>query len=200
MRHFIFILSVFVLTACGTKQATSTYVNDIKSERKKKNKEFSNKDKSPLEEKDMKTFIGLNYFPIDSNFRIKAEFTKVDTATPFQMPTSTDRLPMYVKEGILSFEIDTKTYQLSVFKNLDNPDDPFWFIPFSDLTSGNGTYGGGRYIDFQLPKEGNPVYIDFNTAYNPYCAYNHKYSCPIPPRENDLQVAIKAGEKTFKEY
>ncbi len=75
----------------------------------------------------------------------------------------------------------------------------YLFLPFTDLTNGNGTYGGGRYIDLEIPK-GDTMVIDFNKSYNPYCAYNGKYSCPIPPKENDLNIAIKAGVKNYSKH
>ena len=200
MRAIILLTLVILSFGCDGQEKPSSYLKTVKKERKKKNKEFSNKDKSPLEQKDIKTFIGLNYFPIDKNFKVQAQFKASEGETPFQMKTSTDRLPTYIKEGVLTFSINSHAYQLSVYKNLDHPEDPHWFIPFSDLTSGEATYGGGRYLDFEFPEEGKPIFIDFNLAYNPYCAYNHKYSCPIPPIENDLQIEIKAGEKTYKTY
>lgn len=199
MRFFLAISIALFTLACSPQKESSGYMDSIKKERKEKNKEFSNKDKSPLEQKDIASFVGLNYFSIDSNYKVRAEYIKVDTATPFQMMTSTDRLPTYVKRGIVKFSIEAKELSLSVYQNLDDEDD-FWFIPFSDLTSGETTYGGGRYLDFDQEQDFNNIFLDFNLSYNPYCAYNHKYSCPIPPAENDLSVAIKAGEKVFKAY
>ena len=116
------------------------------------------------------------------------------------MKTSTSRLPEYKKYGTLYFEIDGKKRKLNLYQNVELIKKPgfedYLFLPFSDLTCGKESYIGGRYIDMRFPKS-DTVLIDFNTAYNPYCAYNHKYSCPIVPLENDLDVAILAGVKTF---
>ena len=116
------------------------------------------------------------------------------------MKTTTDRLPEYVKYGDVSFELFGKSYSLNIYRNLDivNKEgyEDYLFLPFLDDTNGVESYGGGRYIDFDIPID-NYLIIDFNTAYNPYCTYNEKYSCPIVPRENYLPLEIKAGIKAF---
>lgn len=116
------------------------------------------------------------------------------------MKTSTSRLPMYEKYGELHFTIDGKICKLNVYRSLDlkKTDEykDYLFLPFSDTTNGNETYLGGRYIDLKIT-DGNTMVIDFNKAYNPYCAYNSKYSCPAVPQENVLDVAIRAGVKKF---
>jgi hypothetical protein len=116
------------------------------------------------------------------------------------MKTSTDREPLYVKYGEVEFTIDGKALKLNVYKNIELSKKKeyknYLFLPFSDLTSGNESYIGGKYIDLKTPK-GNTIAIDFNRSYNPYCAYNYKYSCPKVPLDNDLNIAIKAGVKKF---
>jgi hypothetical protein len=116
------------------------------------------------------------------------------------MKTSTARLPEYVKYGEFHFTIDNIDYKLNVYQNIDLTKkegyEDYLFLPFSDLTCGKESYIGGRYIDMRVPKS-ETIIIDFNTAYNPYCAYNHKYSCPIVPLENDLNIEIRAGVKKF---
>ena len=116
------------------------------------------------------------------------------------MKTTTDRAPLYVKYGEISFNLNGEKFKLNVYQNLELIKKPGFkkhlFLPFSDLTSGNETYIGGRYIDMEIPK-GKTIIIDFNQAYNPYCAYNYKYSCPIVPLENDLATHINAGVKKF---
>lgn len=102
----------------------------------------------------------------------------------------------------MAFEIDGKTFKLNVYRNIElsrkKEFKDYLFLPFSDLTSGAESYIGGKYIDLKLPK-GNAIAIDFNSSYNPYCAYNSKYSCPKVPLENDLNIEIKAGVKKFHE-
>ena len=115
--------------------------------------------------------------------------------------TSTERTPEYVKYGEAHFSLDGKNFVLNLFQNTAETkvgEADYLFLPFTDLTSGVDTYGGGRYIDQKIP-EGNSIIIDFNQSYNPYCAYNPRYSCPIPPPENDLLIEIMAGVKDFKQ-
>ena len=118
----------------------------------------------------------------------------------FKMKTTGARLPEYVKYGELTFTIDGKPFKLNLYQNIDLTQkegyEDYLFLPFSDLTCGKQSYIGGRYIDMRIPKT-NTVTIDFNKAYNPYCAYNHKYSCPIVPLENDLNIEVLAGVKKF---
>lgn len=199
-----FILSLFVLImgACSEQKATfDDYTAEIKDFQYKLNKEFADKRESPLTDTDRKKFKGLPFFAIDSTYRISANFTIEKKPKIFAMPTTTDRLPLYKKYGTATFTLDGKTHQLSVYQNQELIQQPeykdYLFIPFTDATNGEETYGGGRYIDLAIPK-GDTLTIDFNKAYNPYCAYNADYSCPIPPEENRLSVAIKAGVKAPK--
>lgn len=143
-------------------------------------------------------FQRLDYFPPDEKFRVNAVFIPSDKMEYFEMMTTTSRKPVYYIYGKLEFKIDSSTFSLNIYK----PKDPLkgyedWlFCPFTDLTSGEETYGGGRYLDFRIQDMNQPV-IDFNYCYNPYCAYNSKYSCPVPPKENFLNIRIEAGVKKF---
>ena len=167
---------------------------------KKLNVEFADAVKSPLTIEDRVRFKSLDFYPINENFFVTAKFVITENEKPFEMKTSTDRKPLYVKYGELFFSLDGKSFRLNVYKNIElskkKEYEDYLFLPFSDLTSGNESYLGGKYIDLKIPK-GNTIAIDFNTSYNPYCAYNHKYSCPIVPLENDLNIEIKAGVKKF---
>lgn len=131
---------------------------------------------------------------------MNAKLIKAKNEKPFEMKTSTSRKPKYIRYGTVFFTIDGVAMQLNVYQDVElSKSDKYknhLFLPFSDLTCGKDSYIGGRYIDLEIPK-GNTIEIDFNQSYNPYCAYNHKYSCPIVPLENDLNIAIKAGVKTF---
>ena len=164
------------------------------------NEEFADAKKSPLTEEDRLAFSELDFFPIDENFIVEAKFIKSTNEKSFAMKTTTDRAPLYVKYGEISFNLNGEKFKLNVYQNLELIKKPGFkkhlFLPFSDLTSGNETYIGGRYIDMEIPK-GKTIIIDFNQAYNPYCAYNYKYSCPIVPLENDLATHINAGVKKF---
>lgn len=165
------------------------------------NKEYANPEESPLTKGDLKKFKSLDFYPIDMVYCVTAKFVRTPNEKPFAMPTTTERKPMYVKFGEVRFTLKGVACKLDIFQSLDlikmEEYKNSLFLPFTDLTSGNGSYGGGRYIDLKQP-EGNTIIIDFNTAYNPYCAYNHKYSCPIPPAQNDLDVEVRAGVKEYK--
>jgi hypothetical protein len=164
------------------------------------NKEFANREESPLTDEDFKIFQSLDFYPIDEKFIVEAKFVRTPKEKVFKMKTSTTRLPEYKKYGELFFQIDGKSFKLNVYQNIELSKkegyEDYLFLPFSDLTCGKESYIGGRYIDMRIPKT-NTVTIDFNKAYNPYCAYNHKYSCPIVPLENDLPIEILAGVKKF---
>jgi uncharacterized protein (DUF1684 family) len=116
------------------------------------------------------------------------------------MKTSTDRKPVYVKYGEAHFSIDGQSFKLNIYKNIElskkKEYKDYLFLPFSDLTCGNESYIGGKYIDMKIP-QGDTIVIDFNMSYNPYCAYSPKYSCPKVPLENDLKIEIRAGVKKF---
>lgn len=161
---------------------------------------FADSIKSPLTTEDRRNFHGLDFFAPDAKYFVNAQFRRTKNEKPFEMKTSTARLPIYVKYGELTFTLDGKMFKLNVYQNVElvkkKEYTDYLFLPFSDLTSGKETYIGGRYIDLKIPK-GDTMAIDFNQAYNPYCAYNYKYSCPIVPLENDLGIEIKAGVKKF---
>lgn len=164
------------------------------------NSEYADAKTSPLMEEDLKNFKSLDFYPISSKYFVVAKFEKAEKEKVFEMKTTGTRTPKYIKYGTLYFTIDGVELKLNVYRNIELSKTKEYknhlFLPFSDLTSGKESYIGGRYIDLKIPK-GNTIAVDFNQAYNPYCAYNHKYSCPLVPLENDLKVEIKAGVKTF---
>ena len=153
---------------------------------------------------DKKTF-NLN-FDIDKNYLVEASLELTPNAPIFEMQTTTVRLPLYKKYGIARFTLNGKKCELSVYQSLDLMTSldyaNYLFLPFTDNTSGNESYGGGRYMDVMTTDitEENTVFLNFNNTYNPYCAYNDKYSCPLTPRKNHLDLEIKAGIKAFKKH
>lgn len=159
--------------------------------------QFRDPAKSPLPEADRATFQGLERFAPDARYLVSARF-KARPGKEFAMPTTTDRTPTYRSMGRLVFKLDGRRMQLTVYQNSDLVKDPAYvdhlFVPFTDLTNGESTYGGGRYLDLKGPL-GRDVVLDMNRAYNPYCAYGGRYSCPIPPAENHLTVRVEAGVK-----
>jgi uncharacterized protein len=182
-------------------QTDSNAIKEIEAHRKKQFKEFKNKEKSPLPAKDRKKFKGLNYYPIDLQYRVTAKFVKNENPVLFKMKTTTSRLPDYSKYGEVHFELNGQQYTLEVYQSPDVIKMPGYedhlFIPFTDQTNGEETYEVGRYLELKTPTD-DEVILDFNKSYNPYCSYGGGYSCPIPPAANDLPIAIKAGEKKYK--
>lgn len=163
---------------------------------------YANAESSILPAEHLELFRGLPFYEPDSAFVVYATVKKIKKAKWFFMKTTTDRLPEYRPYAEIKFELEGKNHRLICYQSrqlMNNPDyEDYLFLPFTDLSSGEGSYGGGRYLDLRLGeiKKGRVV-LDFNYAYNPYCAYNHKYSCPIPPAENHLNVAIKAGAAAY---
>lgn len=201
MKQLLF-LSIFMCCTLVSGQEQSL-ISDSKAAQIKLNEEFSNPETTILDPEDFKNFHGLEFYPIDEKFIVEAKFVRTPNEKPFLMPTTTSRLPEYVKYGEAHFSIERKDFVLNLFKSTEPYDEPgyedYLFLPFTDLTSGDGSYGGGRFLDQRIP-EGETIVIDFNKAYNPYCAYSARYSCPIPPKENDLLIKIEAGVKDFGKH
>jgi uncharacterized protein (DUF1684 family) len=150
-----------------------------------------------LNEKEREKIETLAYFPVDENWRITAKLEK-DKGKRFKMPTSTDRTPTYKRYGWIVIETIDTTFKLAAYQNLQLKGKQYknyLFIPFKDALAPKTTYGAGRYLEAYKQKGTNDILIDFNTAYNPYCAYSHRYSCPITPKANHLNFPIHAGEK-----
>ena len=166
----------------------------------KMNAEFKDASRSPLKSKDLKAFNGLDFFSYDSTFVVSATLKHTPNSEWFYMKTSTDRLSKERVFGVLTFDLKGESHQLNVYQGEELMQtegfEDYLFMPFLDHTNGYTTYGGGRYIDLEIP-EGNTIEIDFNSAYNPMCAYNEKYSCSIVPSENYIKLEIEAGVKAF---
>jgi hypothetical protein len=198
MRKLIYFL-LFLVTIPIAAQKNNG-VKEAQKFQEKLNKEFANKQKSPLTEEDFKTFEALDFFPIDTNYRVVATLKFYENSKTFKMKTTTDRLPEYKIYASATFTINGTEHVLHIYQNqkllLNTDYEDYLFLPFTDNTNGVSSYGGGRYIDLNIPK-GDTMIIDFNQAYNPYCAYNHKYSCPIPPSANDLNIEIPVGVKKY---
>lgn len=197
MRHLIFILIISSLNVCFSQ----SHIDEVDKFQKDLNNEFLDPETSPLDESKIKGFKGHDFFEINQDYCIKAEFIKSIDIVTFQMKTSTNRMPTYDRYGIAKFTLNGKQYQLSLYQSHRLRESEkyknYLFLPYTDLTNGFESYGGGRYIDLTIP-DGDEIIIDFNKSYAPSCAYNHSYSCPVPPEENHLNVRIEAGVKNLK--
>lgn len=162
--------------------------------------EFLDTAATPLTAEGLQHFRKAAYYPIRTAYCVQAILKLTPFEMPFEMQRSKGNTGTYRKYGVATFTIDGQTCELSVYQYLKLMDDPQYkddlFLPFADLTNGETTYGSGRFIELKIPA-GDTLVIDFNQAFNPLCAYNPKYSCPIPPRENHLNVAIRAGMKNW---
>lgn len=186
------------LYACA-QAGTTVWRDSLQAYWDRINAEYRDPEHSPLLPADRAHFVELERFPPDSTYRVTATF-KTRAGRIFGMRTTTDRLPQYQAVGVLHFKLLGKKERLTVYRNIDLSKRPgyanYLFVPFTDPTNGESTYGGGRYLDLQSPLP-RQVELDFNRAYNPYCAYGGRYSCPIPPPENHLEMGVEAGVKAF---
>jgi uncharacterized protein (DUF1684 family) len=170
-----------------------TYGTALEAERAEKDMYFRRDPYGPIE--DRQNFTGLSYYPPDPAFRFTLPLKRVESQ-PFTFQTSTGDERVYQRIGTVEFEVEGQPAQLAIYKSEDDDD---LFLPFRDATSGKETYGAGRYLE-PVELTNGEILLDFNLAYNPYCAYSEAFSCPLPPVENWLTtVAIRAGEKMYKE-
>jgi uncharacterized protein (DUF1684 family) len=160
--------------------------------------EYMDSARSPLTDEALATFHGHTFFPARKKFFVVSRLERTPNDTPFEMPTSSGITKTFVRYGIAHFTLGGKEHHLNVYRNLKLAATEEYknhlFLPFTDETTGEETYGGGRYIDLEIP-DNDELVINFNTAYNPNCAYSTGWNCPIVPRENHLPVKVKAGVK-----
>jgi uncharacterized protein (DUF1684 family) len=169
-----------------------TYVAALQAERAEKDMYFRRDPYGPIE--DRENFAGLHYYPPDPAFRFTLPLKRVEPQ-PLTFQTSTGDERVYQRIGTVEFEVEGQPAQLAIYKSEDVDE---LFLPFRDATSSKETYGAGRYLE-PVELTTGEILIDFNLAYNPYCAYSEAFSCPLPPVENWLKVPIRAGEKTYKQ-
>ena len=183
-----------MLCACGGSE-NAVYTADMNKLRLEKDSMFKvDTAHSPL--RFDSTFEHLNYFPANEDWIVQADFA-VEQGKLIVIKDTKGMARDYVVYGKLTATVPTGKIELYAFRN---GNEPYLFIPLIDATSTNGkSYGGGRFLETDMPDENMKVTLDFNSAYNPYCHYNHDYSCPIVPSENKLKVEILAGEKKYKD-
>lgn len=200
MQKLVLITFFLSIVFCLHAQTDSFHIKDSKAYQVQLNKEFADPETSPLLSEDLKDFQSLDFFPVNKDLIVTADFIRTPGQMPFQMPTTTGRLPVYEKYGEAHFILEGKQVILEIFQSHDLRETEeykdYLFMPFTDLTNGEETYGGGRYLGLTIP-EGDSIVINFNKAYNPYCAYNGKYSCPRVPVQNHIDAEITAGVKAF---
>ena len=214
MKHYVLPLLLILFLSCRQEKkyhdlkekneavGQSNTVQLIFEFQKGLDEEFKDPEASPLPDRYRKNFEGLDFFAPDTNYVVKAKFERTPEALPFLMPTTTGENSEESVYGIAHFDLNGKSHQLEIYQNkelmLQDRYKEYLFLPFTVQTNGEETDTGGRYIDLSIPA-GDTIIIDFNRAYNPYCAYNKKYSCPIVPSVNALDTKILAGVKAFKQ-
>jgi len=186
--------------ACSCTRETETRA-PAKSEaallkRQEKDKVFKHGPGSPLPEEEKARFQGLAYYQVNPAYRFKVTLHRYPDPEIVRFATNTEERRQFLRYGYFEFEIQGQKCRLQVYRATDEGEEAMLFIPFRDATSGKETYGGGRYLDLKENTSG-AYELDFNEAYNPYCAYGKNYSCPLPPRDNTLPVPVLAGEKNY---
>lgn len=169
-------------------------MSHLENYRKSKNEAFRAELESPLTADQRREFKGLQYYPENPALKLTVSIDEYPEQKIVLMQTSTGSVKEYVQYGQFTFDVNGQAATLQVYQDLERN---YYFLPFVDATSPEETYGAGRYLDLEPAPDGKFI-VDFNYAYNPYCAYNDNWTCPIPPKENRISVRIEAGEKNFK--
>ncbi len=182
-------------------QRVPGYADELLRERQEKDIALRKGDASPLSEGERPGFQGLNYYPVDPALRFRVMLHRYTAPRRIRLATNTGEIRNALRYGYFDFEIEGTTCRLQAYRMEEDQarGGPSLFIPFRDATSGSETYAAGRYLE--LSENTTGIYdLDFNRAYNPYCAYREDYSCPLPPAENTLTAAIRAGEKSYRRF
>jgi len=194
MQTILIILTIALLPVGG-------YELEVYKHWEAKDQLFRDKENSPIfNKKERKNFTGIKFYPPDRRMVITAKYEKLAVEETVEFVTSSGSLKLYAQVANLVFTLDSQTLSLPAYQGIElrkkEEFEKYLFVPFTDLTSGKETYGGGRYLDLEVP-DGDSLEVDFNYAYNPYCAYTDGYSCPIPKPESRLAISIFAGEKVY---
>lgn len=190
---------LFPILSANAQVTDTAFAREIAVHRIHYKQEFLTEKRSPLTEEDT---AFLHFYPADPQWKVNAVFTATPDAKPFDLPTYSGLTKKFVSHGVITFTANGLEQKLTIYRNLQLASNPAYkdhlFLPFKDATNTHDTYGGGRYIDLRDGdiQEGKVV-VDFNKAYNPWCAYSDGFNCPVPPRENHLKIEVKAGEMMF---
>jgi hypothetical protein len=195
VRHLLLALALgSAVAACTIRPAEEDYPAKIAAIRAAKDDSFKNDPDSPVPADKKAALLPLQYFPIDENYAVPASLEPAAERTRIQVPTSTGKIRNIERIGALKFSLQGTPMRLTAFIDVESPQTNRLFIPFADQTSGTDTYAAGRYMELDPTPTGIYV-VDFNVAYNPYCYYSPEFDCPYPPKENRLDVPIRAGER-----
>lgn len=173
------------------------YIKPLLKEREDKDLSFRSRTNSPFDDAGRRAFKSLVYYEPNLEYRVKAKVEQLEKQDTLLMPLTNGSYEPYLRYGVAAFELQDEPYELTLYKKLSGEKDQL-FVPFTDKTNGFETYGGGRFLDVPYEQGDKTLTLDFNRAYSPFCAYNPDYVCPLPPKDNRLNVAIPAGEKTYE--
>ncbi|MEQ9437970.1 MAG: DUF1684 domain-containing protein [Cyclobacteriaceae bacterium] len=190
-------IGIFVYALQGG-ESEEEYIERIVREREQIRNFLRGSDESPFAP-DSIPFQELSYYEPNPTYRVTARLERIDDHKLLVLPTSSGEDEKYIRYGYAQFELGGQPQRLLVLQPFEQQQPPILFLAFADATSGEETYGGGRYLNIEMPSRTGQktLEMDFNLAYNPYCAYNPTFSCPLPPQENVMDVPIEAGEKAF---
>lgn len=187
------VVAIIFIYSLNAGQSPEEYAEYIAEEREEKDSFMRFSEESPFYDREDLKYSSLKYFPANQKFKVNARFTEIQNKQIFPLPTSDSKEREYLEYGYADFDLQGKSNRLLILENVEEGE---LFLAFGDATSANETYGGGRYLD--LKHSGSQtITLDFNLAYNPFCAYVAEFSCPLPPKQNLLDIAIEAGEKNF---
>lgn len=193
----IAVVAVTIYSMQGGKSAAE-YQEFIANKRKESD-EFMKLGKGSPFLQDSVTFEGLKYFPVNENYNIKARLEPIENKKVVLLATSTGSEQKYLEYAYAVFDLDERENKLLILESMEmGPQRGTLFLAFADETSGIETYGAGRYLDVKKVAAAKSIQLDFNLAYNPYCAYTDSFTCPFPPKENILKVIVAAGEKSYQ--
>ncbi|WP_313376434.1 DUF1684 domain-containing protein [Chishuiella sp.] len=198
---YLFLATVSLFGCQSAKHLSSK--DDVKKYQTELAQSYTNPDTTPLVDEERINFHGITFFPINEKYTVKAKFTPIQDGKVIPFPTSSKKIKHYKEYGTVEFIVDGQSQKLTVYQSspiMEKYKDSL-FLPFMDETNGVTSYGGGRYLDLSTNDLGNKsttIILDFNKAYNPYCAYSKHYNCPIPPANNVLDIEINAGVSYHK--
>jgi len=198
--NIILFMLVLFLVSCA-KQYTpeqQKYIASIEEQRKQKDGSMKNDADSPFNQEPKQHFEPLKYYNVDPGFVFKSKLTEYETKDTISIYGTKGEERKVVRFGYVSIPFQNKNYKMNVYKGTSRSGVEYYSLWFTDKTTGEETYGVGRYLDFELNADKDFLYtIDFNLAYSPYCSYSPKYSCAVPTKDDYLDIAVKAGEKKF---
>ena len=190
----VILIAVFSLIPSDSVEESTDYTATIEKHRAEQHEFMTSNPKSPFVEQKT-AYNGLKFFPIDETFKTRASVEPIIDGKIYELATSDDKIKIYKEVAVLHFDLKGSHQDLTLLQA--TKDDQHYFLAFYDETSAITTYGSGRYLEIDYEKGQTQVSLDFNLAYNPYCAYTTGYSCPVPPLQNNITIPIEAGEKNY---